>query len=98
MYPVNLIYSILYKKLPGKEGVKGRYEFIIIMPMHHRGLLYFEFEAKNCIDSICEENIINQALAALNKNRNITKEYDIRLPDFKIETNMSAKKYFRKVI
>lgn len=77
-------------------GDIGRFEMVIVMPDHHRGLdsLYFEHA-----DELhhTKNNIITSALAALDQNRNSSESHTINMPEFKIDSNIKAKEILQEM-
>ena len=80
---------------------------IIIMPQCgrrlgscHKNLEFFRNSALRDIkEGGVQKNIINEALDALDQNRNLPNqpEYIITMPSFTVDSNIDGKKYFREV-
>ena len=72
---------------------------VLIVPEHHGGLLALQDNSEACIDkSVCEdESIISIAIKALDEKRNITKDYNITMPEFTVDTDVAVKKYLQYV-
>ena len=81
---------------------------IIIMPTQYRGLLFFLSAATTQLDQplqpfldddfIDDKNILNEAIAALEKNKSVMQKLHINMPRFTVDTNTDVQKHLRKVI
>ena len=73
---------------------------IIIKPDFYKGLEFMMNSALKAVDDPgIHKNIINEALAALDEKRNITRqtEHVVTMPSFIVDSNIDGKKYFREV-
>ena len=81
----------------------GRFEMIIIMPSHDRGLRFF-YEMAKRLDkagsngAIDEGNLLNEALDAINIAQDLSENHVINMPSFKVDSNIDVEKHLRKVI
>lgn len=83
---------------PNGKGSIGRFEILIIMPEHHRGLQFFQDKAENLVaENFGSDNIIELALEALQGKRNNPVDHIINMPEFKIDTNIEATAMLRKL-
>lgn len=83
---------------PNGKGTIGRFEILIIMPEHHRGLQFFQDKAENLVaENFGSDNIIELALEALQGKRNNPVDHIINMPEFKIDTNIEATAMLRKL-
>jgi len=71
-------------------GDIGRFEMVIVMPDHHQGLDFLDFEHADELHHT-KNNIITSALAALDQNRNSSESRIINMPEFKVDSNIKAK-------
>jgi len=78
------------------SGDVGRFEMVIVMPEHHHGLDYLDFEHADQYHHT-KNNIITSALAALDQNRNSSKSHIINMPEFKVDSNIKAKAILQKM-
>jgi len=88
--------KFLTVSIPYKFG-KGRFEMIIIMPNHYRGLKFFYNVAQRLEKSSAEGNILNEALDALNRRENLSENHVINMPSFKVDSNIDVEKHLRKL-
>ena len=85
-------------QVPDEKGTKGRFEFVIVMPEHHRGLQFFQSKAEELVaENFGDDNIIRLALEALQSKRDRPVNYIVNMPEFKIDTNIEATEFLRKV-
>jgi len=78
------------------SGDVGRFEMVIVMPEHHHGLDFLDFEHADQYDHT-KNNIITTALAALDQNRNASISHIINMPEFKVDSNIKAKAILQKM-
>ena len=84
--------------MPDGKGTNGRFEIVIVMPEHRKGLLFFQDKAERLVDeNFGGDNIIDLALEALQSKRNDPVDYIVNMPEFKIDSNIEATEMFRKV-
>jgi len=83
---------------PDGKGAIGRFEILIIMPEHHRGLQFFQDKAEKLVaENFGSDNIIELALEALQGKRNNPVDHIVNMPEFKIDTNIEATTMLRKL-
>jgi len=83
---------------PDGKGAIGRFEILIVMPEHHRGLQFFQDKAENLVaENFGSDNIIELALEALQGKRNNPVDHIVNMPEFKIDTNIEATTMLRKL-
>jgi len=76
----------------------GRFEMLIIMPEHHRGLQIFQYNAERNVDEVDSfSNIIELALASLEDSREHPSDHIINMPEFKIDSNIGAVDFLQKL-
>ena len=78
------------------------------MPTQYNHLLFFLNAATDHLDQpiqpflnddfIDDKNILNEAIAALEKNKSLTQKLHINMPRFTLDTNTDVQKHLRKVI
>ena len=84
---------------PIGKGAIGRFEMVIVMPEHHQGIEYFKVNALEQVKNTVRgrNNIVEEALAALEPLRESSKDHIINMPEFKIDSNIDAEAYLRAV-
>jgi len=76
----------------------GRFEMLIIMPEHHLGLQFFQFNAKKAVDEVDGfGNLIELALDALEDKRENPSDHIINMPEFNIDSNIGAVEFLEEL-